>query len=107
MGGKEDSLAGGWRGQQESPSPGQNYKWTLRLLSGNNVAAKSINGHKHVTPLLIGRGCPEFFAAALPAAALPAAAEPAVPHARLVPLADSPPPPLSLPSPIGPLDSLG
>lgn len=102
MGGKEDSLAGGRRGQQESPSPGQNYKWTLRLLSGNNVAAKSINGHKHVTPLLIGQGCPAFSAAALPAAAAPA-----VPHARHVCLAGSPPPPLSFLSPIGPLGSLG
>ena len=92
---KEDSLAGAGRGQQESPRPGQNYKWTLRLLSGNNVTAKSINGHKHVTPLFIGRGFPAFSAAALPAVA-----ESAVPHARHVCLAGSP-------SPIGSLGSLG
>lgn len=75
VGGKEDSLAGGRRGQQESPSPGQNYKWTLPLLSGNNIAAKSISGHKHVTLPLIGWGCPPFSAAAVPAA----------PHAVKVP----------------------
>lgn len=101
MGGKEDSLAGGGRGQQESPSPGQKYKWTQRLLSGNNVAAKSINGHKHVTPLLIGLGCPAFSAAALPAAAMPAVSRGAVC------LAGSPPLPLPFLSPIGPLGSLG
>lgn len=80
MRGKEAGLAGDRRGQQESPSPGQNYKWTPRLLSGNNVAAKSINGHKRVTLLLIGWGCPSFSTSAVPA----------LPHAVTVPLAVSP-----------------
>lgn len=89
--GKEDGLAGGRRGQQESPSPGQNYKWSLRLLSGNNVAAKSINGHKHVTLLHIGWVCPSFSTTAVPA----------LPHAVPVPLAVSPVLPLSCVSPLG------
>lgn len=91
MRGKEDGLAGGRRGQQEIPSPGQNFKWTPRLLSGNNVAAKSINGHKHVTLLLIGWGCPSLTTSAVPA----------LPQAVTVPLAVSPALPLSSMSPIG------